>query len=104
VYAIIQLHREAPPQPHEGEPCNGCGVCCAIEPCPLGAIVSRRSSGSCVALTWNDESRRYRCGLIDNPRAHWPRAVHWASPLLTTLAHRYISAGSGCDCSATCAR
>jgi len=32
----IAIHAAAPAKPALGEPCNGCGVCCAAEPCPVG--------------------------------------------------------------------
>ena len=44
--AVVWLHAEAPPKPAEGAPCNGCGLCCLAEPCPLGVLVSRRRTGA----------------------------------------------------------
>jgi hypothetical protein len=95
---VIRLHPAAPEKPPMNETCNGCGVCCASEPCPLGVVVSLRRTGACDALVWNAQDARYRCGLIDQPAAHLPRVVGWAAPLLARSARRYISAGSGCDC------
>lgn len=69
------------------EPCNGCGVCCVAGPCPLGVLVSRRFKGACAALQWNGE--RYVCGVL----AAQPNGLRgW-------LVRRWISSGSGCDCS-----
>jgi hypothetical protein len=96
---IIRLHPDAPPKPAEGAPCNGCGVCCAAEPCPIGALVSRRRSGACRALRWQDAERRYRCGLAVAPRAVLPRLPRALAPLVGRLALRWISAASGCDSS-----
>jgi hypothetical protein len=96
---VIHLHRAAPAKPREGEVCNGCGVCCASEPCPAGVLVSRRRLGRCAALTWNEAGGLYRCGLIEQPRQHLPRGLRWAAPLLARWARRAISAGAGCDCS-----
>jgi hypothetical protein len=92
----VLLHRQAPPKPPAGEACNGCGVCCAAEPCPLGAWLSRRRSGPCAALSWDDTEARYRCAALLQP-ARW-------LPLLPTgwarrLARRWVAAGQGCDCS-----
>jgi len=98
VYPVIRLHAAAPDKPAADEPCNGCGVCCASAPCPLGIVASRRLRGACVALLWIEDARRYRCGLIEEPAAHLPPGFRWAAPLLTRIARRYISAGSGCDC------
>lgn len=94
---IIRLHPDAPRKPPEAAPCNGCGVCCAAEPCPIGVLVSRRRHGACRALGWSDAAGRYRCGLAADPAAvlRWlPRAL---APFVRRLALRWISAASGCD-------
>lgn len=96
---VIHIHPEAPAQPAEGAPCNGCGVCCLAEPCPLGQVISRKRHGACTALRWDDALRLYRCGaLSDTEDVLGPR---WASaaPLLRRLARRWIAAGIGCDAS-----
>lgn len=67
-----------------GAPCNGCGLCCLAEPCPLGMLLSRRRRGACVALRWSEAEQRYRCGAV-------------AHPWLGRLARRWIAAGAGCD-------
>ncbi|HTJ95872.1 MAG TPA: hypothetical protein VL381_00250 [Rhodocyclaceae bacterium] len=99
MYQVIHLHPSAPAKPAEHEPCNGCGVCCASEPCPLGVIASRRRHGACVALVWLEDKHVYRCGLIERPAQNLAYGLRWLAPLLKRIAHRYISAGSGCDCS-----
>jgi hypothetical protein len=101
VYQVIQLHFDAPAKPAEGDACNGCGVCCASEPCPIGALISRRLHGECAALEWSDDSGVYRCGVARNPDKHLPAALRWLAPTLARLTLRFISAGSGCDCSMT---
>lgn len=84
---VIDIHPDAPQKPALGAPCNGCGVCCLAEPCPLGVLISRRRHGACDALQWDGE--RYVCGaLTAQPgglRGWWVR--------------RWIAAGAGCDCS-----
>lgn len=87
----VELHREAPAKPAEGQPCNGCGVCCALETCPLGQLRFLRRRGPCPALTWSDEAGRYHCGLL---------LAHSPDSLRGRLCARWIAAGSGCDCSA----
>lgn len=94
---VIHLHAEAPLKPALGAPCNGCGVCCAAEPCPLGVLVSRSRQGRCAALQWSDEDGLYRCGLVAQPAAFLPRTLGWAAPLLGRWARRWIAAGKGCD-------
>lgn len=93
----IHIHAEAPPKPREGDACNGCGVCCAAEPCPVGMVLSRRRRGPCVALVWVDDERRYRCGMVSAPERHV--GMRWATPLVAMVARRMIAAGRGCDCS-----
>lgn len=86
-HRVIHIHADAPAKPAVGEPCNGCGVCCLAEPCPLGALLSRRLKGACVALQW--DGARYVCGALTAQ----PSGVRgW-------LVRRWISSGSGCDCS-----
>jgi hypothetical protein len=94
---VIHLHAEAPPKPVLGAPCNGCGVCCAAGPCPLGMVVSRRRQGRCAALQWSDKGSLYRCGLMAQPADFLPRGLRWAAPLLGRWARRWIAAGQGCD-------
>jgi hypothetical protein len=97
----------APLKPLEGQPCNGCGVCCLTEPCPLGVLLTGRRTGACNALRWDAEAGLYRCGALSEPQAvlalRLPTVLRGVSPLLARglprLARRWISAGSGCDCS-----
>jgi hypothetical protein len=88
---VIHLHPLAPPKPAVGAACNGCGVCCAWRPCPLGALTSLRLRGPCRRLRWDDAVQRYRCGLL----APVPpgRRPAW----LQALLRRWIAAGQGCD-------
>ena len=92
----ILIHPEAPVKPPMGEPCNGCGVCCLAEPCPAGVVVSRRRTGACAALEWDEETAVYRCGLVAHPeRFNGPA---WLARVAARLAPRWIAAGRGCDC------
>jgi len=105
----ILIHVEAPPKPVPGAPCNGCGVCCLAEPCPLGVVLSGRRHGACKALRWNEASAIYRCGAISEPadvlKQALPKplcglaaaAVSVVAPVLGRLARRWIAAGVGCD-------
>ena len=93
-HRVIHLHASAPPKPAVGANCNGCGVCCAAEPCPLGMLLSRRLKGACVALRWDEPGARYRCGVVQEPAAYLRLLpASWAG----RLARRWIAAGAGCD-------
>jgi hypothetical protein len=91
---VIFLRAEAPAKPPQGATCNGCGVCCAAAPCPLGMLLSRRRRGRCRALAWHAEQAGYRCGVITSPQRWLPALPQrWAR----ALAHRWIAASQGCD-------
>ena len=94
---VIWLQPDAPPKPAAGAPCNGCGLCCLAEPCPLGMVISRRRHGACAALRWDAEASRYWCGALHEPVALLPAWASVAAPLLGRLARRWIAAGVGCD-------
>ena len=91
---VVMLRPAAPAKPPPGDACNGCGLCCAAEPCPLGMWLSRRRRGACAALDWSAEEARYVCGALAQP-AQWlpwlPAA--WAR----RLVRRWIAAGTACD-------
>ncbi len=91
---VILLQPLAPPKPAEGAACNGCGVCCAAEPCPLGMLLSRRLSGTCKALVWDTRQSRYLCGALADPQRWLPwLPARWA----TRLVRRWIASAQGCD-------
>lgn len=93
-WQVLHLHIEplAPTKPALGQPCNGCGLCCLAEPCPLGMVLSLRWRGACRMLRWEAAQQHYRCGAI----VASAEARLWAR-LWNRLARRWIAAGSGCD-------
>ena len=105
MHQVIHIHPDAPVKPPEGAPCNGCGVCCLLAPCPVGMVVSRSRRGPCAALVWSDAARRYHCGLMLSAGAGQTdlASVPWWQRPVRALAllwvRRVISAGSGCDAS-----
>lgn len=106
-HQTIHIHAEAPPKPALGAPCNGCGVCCLAEPCPVGMLVSRKRSGACVALVWRDasgtEPARYQCGLMLQAAGQGSegaaRGLPWWRRVWLAWVRRLIASGSGCDAS-----
>ncbi|MBI1891103.1 MAG: hypothetical protein HYS18_10680 [Burkholderiales bacterium] len=84
---LIRIHAEAPSKPRVGMPCNGCGVCCMVELCPLARLRFLRFKGPCPALRWREEDGRYVCGMLADAR----------HPLIRLWVRRYIAAGIGCD-------
>jgi hypothetical protein len=97
---IIHLHHKAPPKPAEGLPCNGCGVCCALETCPAARLRFLQKRGPCPALQWSATELRYHCGFLSQPQAYFSWLPKLANALTQRLFYRWISAGKGCDCSA----
>jgi hypothetical protein len=97
-HQVIHIHPEAPPKPPEGAPCNGCGVCCLAEPCPVGMLVSRKRHGACDLLRWSAAQGRYVCGLLADEAGGGLAGPLWRR-LWRAWARRLISAGSGCDAS-----
>lgn len=93
------------PKPRFGEPCNGCGYCCAVQPCALAEEFLKCVTGPCVAL------ERTGCGLVRNPLGYLFKAAHPESdvPVLdaahTSAVASELSAemacalgiGKGCD-------
>lgn len=94
----IPIHAEAPAKPAWGAGCNGCGVCCLSEPCPVGMVLSRRTQGACIAVQWNDAQQHYQCGMVTQPELWFPLPWRWSHDLMSRLSRRWISAGKGCDC------
>lgn len=102
---VIYIQPSAPRKPAVAQPCNGCGVCCLAQPCPLGIVLTKARHGACAALRWQDGASRYACGAIVDPSGvlrsalpGWSQALaHPVARLLPLLARRWIAAGQGCD-------
>ena len=98
---IIHLELGAPHKPPVGYTCNGCGVCCALETCPIARIVFLQRKGPCPALEWSQSTSRYHCGLLVQPERYlWLARVLSGRfrSFIQRLMSRSISEGSGCDC------
>ena len=89
----VSLRADAPQKPPVGQPCNGCGVCCAVTPCPLGRLIYCRVSGTCPGLHWDGELRRYLC----HPLSRRELAGGGRPSLMVRWLRRTIAAGIGCD-------
>jgi hypothetical protein len=90
---VIHMEPLAAAKPPMGAACNGCGLCCLAEPCPLGVVLSRSRTGPCKALQWDETHRQYRCGALGGVPPN-----SWLGRLKTRLVLRWIGAGVGCDC------
>jgi hypothetical protein len=94
---IVWLHAEAPQKPPLGAPCNGCGVCCAGEPCPVALVFLRQWRGSCRALQWHGGAKRYRCGMAQHPEHYLRWLPKWSHRAMRRLVLRWIAAETACD-------
>jgi len=94
---IIRIHAQAPDKPDLGQPCNGCGVCCAAAPCPVSLALLPQAQPACIALQWNQTQQRYFCGMVVAPNNY----LKWLPTRLNALASRifkrWIAAGQACD-------
>ena len=85
------------PKPRKGDTCNGCGMCCTVEPCALARKFLSCTRGPCMALEY--EAGRTFCGLVRRP-------VHYllnqeAQPSVTGALQAHLAnmlgLGIGCD-------
>jgi hypothetical protein len=94
---IIHIHEQAPAKPTLGAPCNGCGVCCAAEPCPVSLALLWPHTAPCKALQWHEENKHYRCGMVVTPS----RYIKWLPKRFNQTASkvfkRWIAADTLCD-------
>ena len=97
---LIELHPLAPDKPDYGARCNGCGLCCAAEPCPVAFVFLFQFRGRCRALLWQEDAKRYVCGMVVFPD-RYVRLIpeSWRERAGRFIAKR-IAAGDGCDFSA----
>lgn len=97
---ILHLHPAAPEKPAFGQSCNGCGVCCALNTCPVARLRFLQAAGPCPALEWSAPELRYHCGLLVRPSHYFGWLAAGSEALARRLLRRWIAAGQGCDCSA----
>ena len=94
---IITLHQQAPNKPDYGAKCNGCGVCCAAEPCPVAHLLLWQFNGSCRALQWHEDKQRYQCGMVIEPYQYLRFIPKRLSPLISKWCAARIAMDIGCD-------
>ncbi len=78
----------APEKPRFGEPCNGCGFCCASEVCKVGlAMFGDDTPAPCPAMVYSDG--RFWCGIVE--------AADATAPGPATFLRLLLGVGLGCD-------
>ena len=94
---VVRIHAAAPPKPAFGAPCNGCGACCAAEPCPVSRGLLGHRAGACPALQWHDGGSQYRCGMTVAPAQYLRWLPATLNPLAGRLMRRWVAIGIGCE-------
>lgn len=95
-----------PVKPAYGSPCNGCGWCCASEPCGIAReFIGADGEGPCPAL--EHAGGRFVCGLIVRPLVYLGRAAGLAGAadaepgeadaMIGSQIAEALGAGRGCD-------
>lgn len=101
VFQTIEIHPLAPAKPTIGAPCNGCGVCCAAEPCPVSLVLLRPIKKPCVALEWDAQAKRYLCGMVMQPSHYLSWLPSRFNLIATRVFKRWIAADQHCDADVT---
>ena len=78
-----------PPKPREGAPCNGCGMCCALEVCEIGRRALPGATAPCPIMA--HDGKRIVCRLV----------VLEADAGLVPLIAMALGIGKGCCASDT---
>lgn len=79
----VNLH----PKPRSGTPCNGCGLCCALELCHVGELAFPGASAPCPALKIRGDGKSTYCQLV---------AVEAAAGM-TPMIRDGLGIGRGCS-------
>lgn len=88
--------RQTPAKPPKGQPCNGCGFCCAAEPCALARELLDCTEGPCLALE-HDGGRTY-CGLVRRPARYLTvTGEDLPATAFSALFAGLLRLGAGCD-------
>jgi hypothetical protein len=83
-----------PAKPREGAPCNGCGLCCALQLCGLAVEFLDAETAPCPAMEF--AGGRFWCGLAKHPGRYFGTPAS-ADKLLGPMVERALSIGEGCD-------
>lgn len=88
------MEATAPEKPRFGSPCNGCGLCCAVERCGIAVEYLGAGPGPCPAMVFED--RRFWCGLVRTPH-RFLGTPRFGDELLGKEISRLLGVGKGCD-------
>lgn len=94
---VEAITAKAPPKPEFGSPCNGCGFCCAAEPCGVARefVPGAIDGAPCPAMEF--EHGRFWCGMVRRPGHYLGLPHDWADEFLGGEVAKVLGAGRGCD-------
>ena len=82
-------------KPAYGDPCNGCGLCCIAEQCPLSEAVFGKVT-MCPAI--KQTGLKIICALADDPESFMPLYVErFGAKEVKNAVLLLIGSGEGCD-------
>ena len=84
----------APEKPEFGSPCNGCGFCCAAEPCGIAQEFLGAMDGPCPAMQFDEG--RFWCGLVRTPGRYLGTKPEFDALISRTVVQA-LGVGRGCD-------
>lgn len=84
-------------KPKLNEPCNGCGMCCTVEPCQLAQEMLNCTTGPCIAMESDGEKKV--CGLVKRPAWYMFGEDQPESQTghLSVMFANALGVGRGCD-------
>ena len=82
-------------KPREGAACNGCGLCCAAEPCGLGLELGAEDGKPCKFLEW--DQGRFWCGVVRDPAKATGNAYDPLEALVVSITLLSMLGDGTCD-------
>lgn len=85
----------APEKPAFGSPCNGCGFCCAAEPCGVARqfVPGATDGAPCPAMEF--EHGRFWCGMVRRP-GYYLGLPAWGDEEMGAMIGEALGTGKGC--------
>ncbi len=87
---------DVPRKPPEGDPCNGCGLCCAAALCAIAIELLDADQAPCPAMEFAEG--RFWCGLVRRP-SRYCGTPPFSDRRIRTLIEAALAIGEGCDAS-----
>lgn len=90
-------------KPRYGEPCNGCGACCATSQCIVseavfGTIGKDNSPWGVTCPAFEPDGKETKCGIVRNPIAYaMTKVLRYGEGVVRQATLQLIFAGEGCD-------